>query len=55
MEVSVQHKQVLHGAVNARIAQHRGWWPSITRYMHDYGTQILGKFEEELSDNVVGD
>jgi hypothetical protein len=54
-EVSAQLEQVLHAAIDSRISQHRGWWPSISGYMHDYGTKILGKFGEELSDNVIDD
>ena len=54
-EVSAQLEQALQAAMDSRNAQHRGWWPSISRYMHDYGTEILGKLGEEMSDNVVGD
>ncbi len=54
-EVSVQLEQALQAAMDSRNSQHRGWWPSISRYLHDYGTEILGKLGEEMSDNVVGD
>ena len=54
-EVRAQLEKVLHAAIDSRISQHRGWWPSISRYMHDYGTEILGTFDEELSDNEIDD